>query len=198
MCAVSLCISTVTTCSSACAISAPDTGSGNSGRAAMAACLAGVPVWASSTRSASVRTIESARIGRATASTSAASRTATSCGKCGECRRLCAKAERTVTSMSLAITRTISCAIASSVGAMLGPSSSCASLPMSSARNSGEGLVSSRATSAWERESVIGSSMPDMSKPSVNAAGRTQKRFPAAGVGIRPTRRAPVSCRRLL
>ncbi len=109
--AVAFSSSTATAASPAVLTSASATGSETSARPAIASCLPAEPCCTISTRSASVSTGDSARIGSATASTSPASRTATSLGRFFARRRLFDSARRTASSTSLAMARTMSWAI---------------------------------------------------------------------------------------
>ncbi len=134
-----------------CATRAAASGSDNSDRPAMAVRLAVDPRRTMSARSSSVSTRESPRIGRATASTSLAIDSATSRGNRGECRRLLASAPRTVTSTSLAMMRTISCAVRTSVSVSNGLSRSRPRFSAISTRVGAEGSASRRSMSDRER-----------------------------------------------
>ena len=112
-------ISTPTVVSSPELTTAAATGSDTSVRPAIAICFRPGPARTTSIRSSSVSTSECARIGSATTSRSLAICTATSCGRCGAWRRLRASAARTLTLMSLAMIRTMSCAL------LISPSVSC-------------------------------------------------------------------------
>ena len=137
----------------------------------MASCFFAEPRCTISTRSASVSTGESVRMGSATTSTSLASRSATSCGRFVARRRLCDSALRTATSTSFAMIRTTSWAICSSLSVSCGLSISPASLPATSARTEADGSASRRATSACVRDDAMARSLAPNSCGPVNEPG---------------------------